>query len=150
MRLRVPMEQVPREIYDRYLSRVEADAPRRNYAAQPTKGTRWQPITSPCGTRAIARGTSASRWTAPLAFTYMRKAANLDPTSGQGSTGALLPERVGDALVLTPQATLEESERLANEAKAEGQSRDTGCWARFICSRRETAGGTRRDIRRRV
>lgn len=120
--LRVPMEQVPREIYDRYLSRVEADAPAEELRRAADEGN------------ALAAYYFALRHTSycprdlrikvdrALAFTYMRKAANLSTRPRAKAVLALYYlNEWGTPLVLTPQATLEESERLANEAKAEGQ-----------------------------
>ena len=120
--LRVPMEQVPREIYDRYLSRVEADAPAEELRRAAKEGN------------ALAAYYFALRHTSycprdlrikvdrALAFTYMRKAANLSTRPRAKAVLALYYlNEWGTPLVLTPQATLEVAEQLANEAKAEGQ-----------------------------
>ena len=120
--LRVPMEHVPREIYDRYLSRVEADAPAEELRRAADEGN------------ALAAYYFALRHTSycprdlrikvdrALAFTYMRKAANLSTRPRAKAVLALYYlNEWGTPLVLTPQATLEVAEQLANEAKAEGQ-----------------------------
>ena len=120
--LRVPMEHVPREIYDRYLSRVEADAPAEELRRASDEGN------------ALAAYYFALRHTSycprdlrikvdrDLAFAYMKKAADLSTRPRAKAVLALYYlNEWGTPRELTRAETLQESERLANEAKAEGQ-----------------------------
>ncbi|MFM7240690.1 MAG: hypothetical protein ACKO3A_01050 [Opitutia bacterium] len=121
--LRVPTLQVPREIYDRYLSRVEADAPPEELRREADAGN------------ALAAYYFALRHTSycprdlrikvdrALAFTYMKNAADLSTRPRAKAVLALYYlNEWGTSRELTRTQTLQESERLANEAKAEGQS----------------------------
>lgn len=120
--LRVPMTQVPREIYDRYLSRVEADAPAEELRREADAGN------------ALAAYYFALRHTSycprdlrikvdrGVAFTYMKKAVDLSTRPRAKAVLALYYlNEWGTPREQTRAETLQESERLANEAKAEGQ-----------------------------
>ena len=115
--LRVPMTQVPREVYDRYLSRVEADAPAEELRREADQGN------------ALAAYYYALRHTSycprdlriavdrELAFRYMKKAADL---SGRPRAVAVLA--LYHLNGWGTKTDLEEAHRLATLAKNQGQT----------------------------
>jgi TPR repeat protein len=114
--LRVPMSQVPGEVYDRYLSRVEADAPAEELRREADQGS------------ALAAYYFALRHTSycprdlrinvdrGVAFDYMRKAANL---SHRPRAEAVLALYHLNGWGTPPD--LAKAAALAAEAKAKGQ-----------------------------
>lgn len=114
--LRVPMTQVPREVYDRYLSRVEADAPAAELRREADDDN------------ALAAYYYALRHTSycprdlriavdrELAFTYMKKAADLSSRPRALAVLALYHLNGWGT-----KADLAEAQRLATLAKVEGQ-----------------------------